>query len=152
VTGSATLTTTTATTTKPNTPTPTLPSPLPELALRPSNTWKTSLSLSSSLSSSYSNPTASASKSSKPSKPSKSKLSSFSNPPSASTKPKQKFGLPKNLHTGEISGWWEDPSDPVHVIHACAGGEWGMEALWGDRTVREGLRRRRVRMEESSGL
>ena len=59
---------------------------------------------------------------------------------------------PKNKDTGEISGWWEDPDDPVHVIYKLAHVEWGMCALWRDPEVRDGLRRRRVRMEESSGL
>lgn len=59
---------------------------------------------------------------------------------------------PKSAHTGEIQGWWEDPGDPVHVIHACAAGEHGISALWRDADVRAVLARRRVRMEESSGF
>ncbi|TDL21099.1 G-alpha-domain-containing protein [Rickenella mellea] len=58
----------------------------------------------------------------------------------------------KSEHTGEIRGWWEDPDDPVHVLHACADGEYGMVALWRDSEVRSALARRRVRMEESSGF
>lgn len=59
---------------------------------------------------------------------------------------------PKSAHTGEISGWWEDPDDPVHVLNACAHGDWGMVSLWKDKEVRNLLSRKRVRMEESSGL
>ena len=59
---------------------------------------------------------------------------------------------PKSAHTGEISGWWEDPDDPVHVLNACARGDWGMVSMWKDRDVRGVLARKRVRMEESSGL
>ncbi|KAI5116845.1 hypothetical protein M0805_006077 [Coniferiporia weirii] len=59
---------------------------------------------------------------------------------------------PKSVHTGELRGWWEDPRDPVHVLHACAAGEFGMRALWRDPTVLSVLKRRRVRMEESAGF
>ncbi|EJD04660.1 G-alpha-domain-containing protein [Fomitiporia mediterranea MF3/22] len=58
----------------------------------------------------------------------------------------------KSAHTGELRGWWEDPRDPVHVLHACASGEYGMRALWRDSDVRGTLARRRVRMEESAGF
>ena len=58
----------------------------------------------------------------------------------------------KNEHTGEIRGWWEDPDDPVHVLYACASGDFGMVQLWNDPEVRATLTKRRVRMEESSGL
>ncbi|KLO06108.1 G-alpha-domain-containing protein [Schizopora paradoxa] len=60
---------------------------------------------------------------------------------------------PKSAHTGELAGWWEDPSDPVHIVHHCAYAEGGgMIALWRDRDVRRVLERKRVRMEESSGF
>lgn len=56
---------------------------------------------------------------------------------------------PKSAHTGEIEGWWDDPSDPVHVLNACVQ---PMLALWKDATVKQRLRERGVRVEESSGL
>ncbi|KAH8107450.1 G-alpha-domain-containing protein [Phellopilus nigrolimitatus] len=59
---------------------------------------------------------------------------------------------PKSAHTGEVRGWWEDPHDPVHVLHACAAGDYGVRALWRDSEVRSVLARRRVRMEESAGF
>lgn len=83
-----------------------------ELALRPTNNWKKSLSLGNRIN-------------------------------SRST---------KNEHTGEIRGWWEDPDDPVHVLYACAGGDFGMIQVWKDPDVRATLTKRRVRLEESSGL
>lgn len=58
----------------------------------------------------------------------------------------------RNDYTGEVRGWWEDPNDPVHVLHGCAGGQWGIRALWQDSSVRMTLARRRVRMEESAGF
>lgn len=58
----------------------------------------------------------------------------------------------RNNYTGEVGGWWEDPNDPVHVLHACAGGQWGIRALWQDSSMRTTLNRRRVRMEESAGF
>lgn len=56
---------------------------------------------------------------------------------------------PKSAHSGEIEGWWEDPDDPVHVLHACAP---VMIELWKDSRVRQQLRDKRLRLEESSGL
>ncbi|KAJ7070716.1 guanine nucleotide binding protein, alpha subunit [Mycena amicta] len=56
---------------------------------------------------------------------------------------------PKSAHSGEIEGWWEDPDDPVHILHACAP---YMQELWRDRNVRERLREKRLRLEESSGF
>lgn len=56
---------------------------------------------------------------------------------------------PKSAHTGEIEGWWEDPDDPVHALHACAP---AMLELWRDPRVRQRLQERRLRLEESSGL
>ncbi|THH04740.1 hypothetical protein EW145_g5299 [Phellinidium pouzarii] len=64
----------------------------------------------------------------------------------------QSITQPKSAHTGEVRGWWEDARDPVHVLHACAGGEFGIRALWRDQTVLSVLARRRVRMEESAGF
>lgn len=56
---------------------------------------------------------------------------------------------PKSAHTGEIEGWWEDPNDPVHTLHAAAP---AMLELWRDEAVRSQLREKRIRIEESSGL
>lgn len=56
---------------------------------------------------------------------------------------------PKSEHTGEIAGWWDDPDDPVHVLNACAP---AMLELWRDRSVKERLDEKRLRLEESSGL
>jgi hypothetical protein len=56
---------------------------------------------------------------------------------------------PKSAHTGEIEGWWEDPDDPVHALHAAAP---TMLELWRDETVRSRLHEKRIRLEESSGL
>jgi hypothetical protein len=56
---------------------------------------------------------------------------------------------PKNAHSGEIEGWWEDPDDPVHALHACAP---AMQELWKDPSVRQRLEENRIRLEESAGL
>ncbi|KAG6885823.1 hypothetical protein C0993_009215 [Termitomyces sp. T159_Od127] len=56
---------------------------------------------------------------------------------------------PKTPNSGEIQGWWEDPDDPVHVLNACGG---AMQELWQDLRVRQRLRERRIRLEESSGF
>lgn len=56
---------------------------------------------------------------------------------------------PKSAHSGEIEGWWEDPDDPVHALHLCAP---SMLELWRDQRVRQRLREKRIRLEESSGL
>jgi len=56
---------------------------------------------------------------------------------------------PKSTHSGEIEGWWEDPEDPVHTLNACAP---VMLELWRDTKVRQRLREKRLRLEESSGL
>ncbi|KAL4070449.1 guanine nucleotide binding protein, alpha subunit [Scleroderma citrinum] len=55
----------------------------------------------------------------------------------------------KSAHTNEIEGWWDDPSDPVHVINACAQ---AMLALWKDPSVKQRLRELKLRIEESSGF
>ena len=73
----------------------------------------------------------------------------------ASTNWKKAFALggksksPKSAHSGEIEGWWEDPEDPVHTLNACAP---AMAELWRDSKVRQRLREKRIRLEESSGL
>ncbi|KII94317.1 hypothetical protein PLICRDRAFT_675360 [Plicaturopsis crispa FD-325 SS-3] len=56
---------------------------------------------------------------------------------------------PKGADTGEIVGWWEDPDDPVHMLNACAP---VMMELWRDPDVRQRLKERRLRFEESSGF
>jgi len=56
---------------------------------------------------------------------------------------------PKSAHTGEIEGWWEDPEDPVHTLHACGP---TMYEMWRDPQVRKCLDEKRMRLEESSGL
>ncbi|KAJ7483247.1 guanine nucleotide binding protein, alpha subunit [Mycena latifolia] len=56
---------------------------------------------------------------------------------------------PKSAHSGEIEGWWEDPDDPVHTLHACAP---YMQDMWRDPDVRQRLREKQLRLEESSGF
>ncbi|KAH0591330.1 hypothetical protein H2248_001409 [Termitomyces sp. 'cryptogamus'] len=56
---------------------------------------------------------------------------------------------PKTPNSGEIQGWWEDPDDPVHVLNACSG---AMQELWRDPRVKQRLREKRIRLEESSGF
>ncbi|KAG8219356.1 guanine nucleotide binding protein, alpha subunit [Butyriboletus roseoflavus] len=60
-----------------------------------------------------------------------------------------KIKSPKSAHTNEIEGWWDDPSDPVHVLNSCAQ---PMLALWKDTSVKQRLRERGLRIEESSGF
>lgn len=73
----------------------------------------------------------------------------------ATTNWKKAFALggksksPKTAHSGEIEGWWEDPDDPVHALHASAP---AMLELWRDPQVTARLREKRLRLEESSGL
>ncbi|KAJ6575452.1 guanine nucleotide binding protein, alpha subunit [Mycena capillaripes] len=55
----------------------------------------------------------------------------------------------KSPTSGEIEGWWEDPDDPVHTLHACAP---SMQEMWRDKNVRQRLREKRIRLEESSGF
>lgn len=56
---------------------------------------------------------------------------------------------PKTPESGEVAGWWEDPEDPVHALNALAP---VMTELWRDPKVRQRLREKRLRLEESSGL
>ncbi|KAM5538317.1 hypothetical protein V8D89_007919 [Ganoderma adspersum] len=58
---------------------------------------------------------------------------------------------PKSAHSGsgELEGWWEDPTDPVHVLNRCAP---IMTELWRDGKVRARLAERKIRLEESSGF
>jgi hypothetical protein len=55
----------------------------------------------------------------------------------------------KDAHSNEIEGWWEDPDDPVHVLHACGP---AIDALWADAQVRARLTEKRLRIEEDSGF
>lgn len=54
----------------------------------------------------------------------------------------------KRVSTTPIS-WWDDPSDPVHVLDRCRD---AMVRLWGDEWVRRRLVEKRVRLQESSGF
>jgi guanine nucleotide-binding protein subunit alpha len=45
--------------------------------------------------------------------------------------------------------WWEDPSDPVHILDRSRD---AMVRLWNDEWVRHRLVEKRVRLQESSGL
>ncbi|KAK2464764.1 hypothetical protein APHAL10511_003182 [Amanita phalloides] len=56
---------------------------------------------------------------------------------------------PKNAHSGEIEGWWEDPEDPVHIINACAP---AMLDLWHDPVVRQRLKEEGIFLEDTSGF
>ncbi|KAJ7916969.1 guanine nucleotide binding protein, alpha subunit [Mycena leptocephala] len=56
---------------------------------------------------------------------------------------------PKSEYSDEIQGWWEDPDDPVHTLHACAP---YMQEMWRDPSVRRCLQEKRIRLEESSGF
>lgn len=56
---------------------------------------------------------------------------------------------PISAHSGEMTGWWEDPSDPVHMLRACAP---AMIELWEDIEVRKVLRERNIRLQDGSGL
>jgi hypothetical protein len=47
------------------------------------------------------------------------------------------------------NSWWEDPSDPVHILNRSRD---AMIRLWKDEWVRHRLVERRVRLQESSGL
>ena len=49
----------------------------------------------------------------------------------------------------EPDGWWNDPSDPANVLDHCRA---DTERLWADEAVQAELKKKRVRLEESSGL
>lgn len=66
---------------------------------------------------------------------------------------KRAFALRRNrskrtLSSSSIS-WWEDPSDPVHILDRSRD---AMARLWKDEWVRQRLVEKRVRLQESSGL
>ncbi|KIJ25812.1 hypothetical protein M422DRAFT_38462, partial [Sphaerobolus stellatus SS14] len=59
------------------------------------------------------------------------------------------LGAKGNGNDAEQDGWWNDPSDPCHILNAAhADVEW----LWKDKPVQTELRRKRLRLEESSGF
>ena len=49
----------------------------------------------------------------------------------------------------EHDGWWNEPSYPSHVLYHYRA---DIERLWGDEAVQAELKKRRLRLEESSGL
>ena len=51
---------------------------------------------------------------------------------------------PKSPHSGELEGWWEDPTDPLPILKKCAP---VMLDLWKDPNIKQQLR-----SEENSGL
>lgn len=55
----------------------------------------------------------------------------------------------KRMTASSSSTWWDDPSDPVHVLDTCRD---AMVRLWGDEWVHRRLTEKRVRLQESSGL
>lgn len=55
----------------------------------------------------------------------------------------------RSKRTSTSTPWWEDPSDPVHVLNRCCN---AMCRLWNDDWVRSQLVEKRVRLQESSGL
>jgi hypothetical protein len=55
----------------------------------------------------------------------------------------------RSNRTSTSTPWWEDPSDPVHVLHRCRD---AMTRLWKDEWVRRHLVEKRIRLQESSGL
>jgi hypothetical protein len=55
----------------------------------------------------------------------------------------------RSKRTSTSTPWWEDPSDPVHVLDRCRD---AMIRLWRDEWVRCRLVEKRVRLQESSGL
>ncbi|CAG7848096.1 SubName: Full=Related to guanine nucleotide-binding protein alpha-4 subunit {ECO:0000313/EMBL:CCA75894.1} [Serendipita indica DSM 11827] len=57
--------------------------------------------------------------------------------------------LSSNGHAGGTVNWTMDPDDPIHVLRQCLP---DMEALWQDPRVRNVLRARRIRLEESPGF
>jgi len=62
---------------------------------------------------------------------------------------KKAFIKQKHRPSEEVGGWWDDPSDPVHLLNACAD---DMISLWNHPTAKEALSKQRMRMEESSGF
>jgi hypothetical protein len=119
--------------------------PTPTILIPPTKQTSTPSPMNGAASSSTSSPTSS--------NGSKSKGSEVT--VHTSTNWKKAFSLgnrsksPKSAHSGEIEGWWEDPADPVHDLHGCAP---CMQEMWRDPNVRQRLREKRIRLEESSGL
>ncbi|KAF8520549.1 guanine nucleotide binding protein, alpha subunit [Gautieria morchelliformis] len=59
------------------------------------------------------------------------------------------LGSKNDSSPSELDGWWNDPSDPGHVLDQCRP---DLEKLWGDEAVQAELKRKRLRLEESSGF
>jgi hypothetical protein len=55
----------------------------------------------------------------------------------------------RSNRTSTSTPWWEDPSDPVHILDRCRD---AMTRLWKDEWVRRYLVEKRIRLQESSGL
>jgi len=55
----------------------------------------------------------------------------------------------RSSRTSTSTSWWDDPSDPVHILDRSRE---AMIQLWKDDWVRHRLVERRVRLQESSGL
>jgi hypothetical protein len=55
----------------------------------------------------------------------------------------------RSKRTSTSTPWWEDPSDPVHVLDRCRD---AMIQLWKDEWVQRHLVEKRIRLQESSGL
>ena len=49
----------------------------------------------------------------------------------------------------EREGWWNDPSDLCHILNRSRA---DIERLWNDPNVQAELKRKRLRLQESSGL
>ena len=64
---------------------------------------------------------------------------------------KRAFSLRRSRsnRTSTSTSWWDDPSDPVHVLDKCRD---AMARLWADEWVRGRLLEKRLRLEESGGL
>jgi len=64
---------------------------------------------------------------------------------------KRAFTLRRNRSkfSSTSNSWWEDPSDPVHVLDRSRD---TMVRLWKDEWVRHRLVEKRVRLQESGGL
>ncbi|KAI0658290.1 G-alpha-domain-containing protein [Cubamyces menziesii] len=135
--------------------------PAPRITIPPASTSASTSSSFFQYSSSYSSSQSSGNPLTSPrspTSPATSMISSSSHEISVRTGSnwKKHFALPKiqspktpESGSGEVRGWWEDPSDPVHTLHACAP---AMSELWRDPKVRNRLDEKRIRLEESSGF
>ena len=62
---------------------------------------------------------------------------------------KNKKGNAESVFKGVGENWASDPDDPVHILYKCKG---DMIRLWEDPGVQSVLKKRKLRLEESSGL